>query len=188
MPDQQSALSEWKRNLKEEIPELQNLGSFLVTKANVHEERKFKFLKTLEAPALRASQKWRGRGGWGGAGIQNQPRWVHSRLGLQSPSRASEDFSLGSLHTSRDGASKERESSFYHGKACLLTVKILNITQIIDYFSVCFSGEQLSWFRVSAAMGCSLLSMLSRVHQVPLKTMLPVWEHCVGCAPARAES
>ena len=62
MPDQQSALSEWKRNLKEEIPELQNLGSFLVTKANVHEERKFKFLKTLEAPALSLPEV---AGAWG---------------------------------------------------------------------------------------------------------------------------
>lgn len=140
-------------------------------KANVHEERKFKFLKTLEAAALRVSQNWLGGGGGGSAGIQNQARWVHSRLCPQSPSRASEDFSLGSLHTSQDGASKGRESSFYHGKACLLTVKTLNITQIIDYFSVCFSGEQLSWFRVSTAVGCSLLRMLSRVHQVPLKTM-----------------
>ena len=34
-------------------------------KANVHEERKFKFLKTLEAAALRVSQKWRRGAGWG---------------------------------------------------------------------------------------------------------------------------
>ena len=35
----------------------------------------------------------------------------------------------------------------------MLTVKILNITQIIEYFNVWFSGEQWSWSRVSAYCG-----------------------------------
>lgn len=55
----------------------------------------------------------------------------------------------------------------------MLTVKILNITQIVEYFNVCFLGEHLNWSRMSAYCGL-LISEKSLDDRIPLKMLFPV--------------